>query len=238
MKAGDLLFRIDPGAVRRSRSLQAEAQLAAAELQTSQLEVQAVGHRRRHQRRRGQSGDPCSARLSRQQALLGARLHDPRRDYDDAVNEVHKARDRSSPMRAPRSNNASGGDRAGRQPAGDRGGARRRSPRRGSTCPARHRPRADRAAIVAKADRLLVGQSAITGVAMLSIVDRQAGAWVEANFKEGDLAHMAVGQPAEVTLRRLSGAQARRAMSRRSAPARAANSRSFRRRTPTAIGSR
>jgi membrane fusion protein (multidrug efflux system) len=43
----------------------------------------------------------------------------------------------------------------------------------------------------------LVGQSAITGIAMLSIVgDKQA--WIEANFKEGDLARMAVGQPADI----------------------------------------
>ena len=57
--------------------------------------------------------------------------------------------------------------------------------------------RAPTSGIVAKSDRLLVGQSAITGVAMLSIVGDQQ-AWVEANFKEGDLAKMAVGQPAEI----------------------------------------
>ena len=51
--------------------------------------------------------------------------------------------------------------------------------------------------IVAKSDRLLVGQSAIIGIAMLSIVGDK-DAWVEANFKEGDLARMAVGQRADI----------------------------------------
>ncbi len=46
--------------------------------------------------------------------------------------------------------------------------------------------RAPTSGTIAKSDRLLVGQTAVTGVAMLSIVgDKQA--WVEANFKEGDL---------------------------------------------------
>ena len=51
--------------------------------------------------------------------------------------------------------------------------------------------------IVANSDRLLVGQAAITGVAMLSIVKDRKG-WVEANFKEGDLARMAIGQSATI----------------------------------------
>lgn len=50
---------------------------------------------------------------------------------------------------------------------------------------------------IAQADRLLVGQEAIAGLPLLTIVARQ-GSYVEANFKETDLAEMRVGQRAEV----------------------------------------
>ena len=50
---------------------------------------------------------------------------------------------------------------------------------------------------IAQADRLLVGQEAIAGLPLLTIVARQ-GSYVEANFKETDLADMRVGQRAEV----------------------------------------
>jgi membrane fusion protein (multidrug efflux system) len=50
---------------------------------------------------------------------------------------------------------------------------------------------------IAQADRLLVGQEAIAGLPVLTIVARQ-GSYVEANFKETDLADMRVGQRAEV----------------------------------------
>jgi membrane fusion protein (multidrug efflux system) len=57
--------------------------------------------------------------------------------------------------------------------------------------------RAPIAGTIAQADRLLVGQEAIAGLPLLTIVARQ-GSYVEANFKETDLADMRVGQRAEV----------------------------------------
>jgi membrane fusion protein (multidrug efflux system) len=57
--------------------------------------------------------------------------------------------------------------------------------------------RAPMGGMIAQADRLLVGQEAIAGLPLLTIVARQ-GSYVEANFKETDLAEMRVGQPAEV----------------------------------------
>ena len=65
-----------------------------------------------------------------------------------------------------------------------------------------------------------------------------ARAWVEANFKEKDVGRMVPGQQADDRGRRLSRPEVRGACRRASAPAPAANSRCFRRRTPTAIGSR
>lgn len=62
---------------------------------------------------------------------------------------------------------------------------------------ARTTVRAPRAGRVAQADRLQVGQTMVAGLPALTIVDT-AHPWVEANFKETDLADMCVGQPAEM----------------------------------------
>lgn len=50
---------------------------------------------------------------------------------------------------------------------------------------------------IAQADRLLVGQEAIAGLPLLTIVASEGG-YIEANFKETDLADMRIGQRAEV----------------------------------------
>ena len=51
--------------------------------------------------------------------------------------------------------------------------------------------------IVTQIDRLQVGASAVGGVPMVTIV-RRGTTYVEANYKETDLANMAVGQPATI----------------------------------------
>ena len=50
---------------------------------------------------------------------------------------------------------------------------------------------------ISQADRLLPGQLMLTGLPAVSVVVSDKS-WVEANFKETDLAHMRVGQPAEL----------------------------------------
>ena len=191
VSAGDILYRVDPGPSEVAL-LQAEAQLSAAQLQTRQLQVQASGTGADIS---GAAADVAIQQraLGRQQALL-ARGFTTRANYDDAVNEVTKARTALADARA-RANNASaaiatGGD----QPAI---AAARAAIAKARLDLAHGIVRTPSSGIVAKADRLLVGQSAITGVSMLSIVTDKP-AWIEANFKEGDLAKMAVGQPAEV----------------------------------------
>jgi membrane fusion protein (multidrug efflux system) len=52
--------------------------------------------------------------------------------------------------------------------------------------------------IVSQTNRLLVGQMMVSGLPAVTIVS-DTRPWVEANFKETDLNHMRVGQPAEVT---------------------------------------
>lgn len=188
---GDLLYRIDPAPFQAVLD-SALAQLAAARLQTSQLQATASGS----------GGDIVEAEanlsiaqraLERQSALL-QRGFTTRADHDDALNEVAKARAQLVDART-RSQTAN----AAVAPSGSQ-------PQIAAALAAVEKARLDLAhteirapssGIVANSDRLLVGQSAITGVSMLSIVgDKQA--WVEANFKEKDLARMTAGQRATV----------------------------------------
>ncbi|RIX27382.1 HlyD family secretion protein [Sphingomonas edaphi] len=192
VKKGDILYRVDPAPFEAAVHA-AEAQLAAARLQTNQLVVQASGTGADIE---GAQANLAIARraLDRQVALL-KRGFTTRADYDDALNEVTKAETQLADARA-RSNNASAAIApGGNQPAI---AAAQAALEKARLDLAHTIIRAPTSGIVAKSDRLLIGQSAITGVAMLSIVGDKP-AWVEANFKEGDLAKMAVGQPAEVT---------------------------------------
>src|SRR3546814_16126488 len=50
---------------------------------------------------------------------------------------------------------------------------------------------------IAESDRLQRGQMMVAGLPAVTLVDT-AHPWVEANFKETDLADMCVGQPAEM----------------------------------------
>ena len=188
---GDPLYRIDPGTAQVAL-LQAQAQLAAAELQTRQLGVAAAGT----------GGDIIGATanlaiqrraLARQQALLG-RGFTTRSDYDDAVSEVTKAQTQLADARAQAANANAAIAPIGNQP---QIAAARAAIAKAQLDLTRGLVRAPEGGIIANSDRLLVGQAAITGVAMLSIVKDRAG-WVEANFKEGDLAKMQVGQRATV----------------------------------------
>src|SRR6185503_16435042 len=51
--------------------------------------------------------------------------------------------------------------------------------------------------VIENADNLQIGQMAVTGVGMLSLVHSQS-AWVEANFKEKDVGKMVPGQKARI----------------------------------------
>ena len=188
---GDPLYRVDP-ALNEVALMQAQAQLSAAELQTRQLKVQAAGTGGDI---RGAEANLAIMRraLSRQQALLQDGFT-TRANYDDAVNEVQKAETQLADARARAANAAAAIAGDGSQPAIE---AARAAIAKVRLDLQHGLVRAPASGLIAKADRLLVGQTAITGVSMLSIV-RDKDAWIEANFKEGDLARMAVGQPAIV----------------------------------------
>jgi membrane fusion protein (multidrug efflux system) len=52
---------------------------------------------------------------------------------------------------------------------------------------------------IANADRLQVGNMAVTGVGMLSLV-RSNAAWIEANFKEKDVGRIVPGQKVKIKI--------------------------------------
>ena len=191
VRRGDPLYRVDPAPTQVALS-QAEAQLAAAELQTRQLKVQAAGTGADI---RGELANLAIQRraFARQQTLLRQGFT-TRSRYDDALNEVQKAEQDLADARARSANAAAAIDPNGNQPAV---AAARAAIAKARLDLSHGLVVAPSDGVIAKADRLLVGQTAITGVSMLSIV-RDRNPWVEANFKERDLARMAVGQPATV----------------------------------------
>jgi len=188
---GDVLYRIDPAPFQAALHA-AEAQLAAAKLQTNQLYVQSAGTAADIQG--AEANLAVNRRAFDRQAALMKDGFTTKAAYDDALNDLTEARTDLANARAKSENAA-----AAISPRGDQ-------PQIAAAIAAVEKARLDLAhtvvraptnGIVAQSDRLLVGQTAITGVSMLSIVgDKQA--WVEANFKEGDLASMAVGQPTVV----------------------------------------
>jgi membrane fusion protein (multidrug efflux system) len=193
-----LLFRIDPSPFRVALE-QAEAQLAEAQLQTQQLRVQAAGT----------GGDIVGAladlqikqrALGRQSALL-ARGFTTRSAYDDAVAEVRKAETVLADARA-RAANARAAVAPGEQPGV---AAARAAIDKARLDLAHTEVRAPFDGIIANSDRLQVGQAVAPGVGVLSLVHGR-GAWIEANFKEKDLARMVPGQKAEIKIDAYPGA--------------------------------
>ena len=59
--------------------------------------------------------------------------------------------------------------------------------------------KAPSAGVVAQSDRLQVGQYVTAATPVLALVET-GHSWVEANFKETDLTHMKVGEPATITI--------------------------------------
>jgi len=177
---------------------QAQAQLANARLQTQVLQTTAAGT----------SGDITGAEanlsikrnaLGRQQALLRQGFT-TRADYEDALNEVRTAETQLSDARA-RAANAHAAVAPGEQPQIAQAQAAVDKARLDLS---RTDVRAPMDGIVENADNLQIGQMAVTGVGMLSLV-HSTTAWVEANFKEKDVGKMIPGQRATVEVDAYSG---------------------------------
>ena len=192
VKRGQLLFRIDPAPFRVALE-QAEAQLAAARLQTTQLRTQAAGTGADITGAQANLAIKRNA-LGRQSALLKQGFT-TRSDYEDALNEVRSAETQLADARA-RAANAQSAIAPGEQPSIAQAQAAVDKARLDLS---RTEIRAPMDGIVANADRLQVGQMAVTGVGMLSVV-RSQQAWIEANFKEKDVGKMIPGQKVKIEI--------------------------------------
>ena len=188
---GDLLYRVDPAPYRVALE-QAEAQLSSAQLQTTVLKTQAAGT----------GGDISGAEanlaikrnaLGRQQALL-KKGFTTRADYEDALNEVRSAETQLADARARAANASAAVESHGEQPQIAQARAAVDKARLDLS---RTEVRAPMDGTVENADNLQVGQMAVTGLGMLSLVHSQ-NAWVEANFKEKDVGRMVRGQRASI----------------------------------------
>ena len=190
VKRGDLLFRIDPAPFQVALE-QAQAQLANAHLQTTQLRTQAAGTGADIRGSEANLKIKESA-FGRQQALLKQGFT-TRADYEDAMNEVRKAETELADARA-RAANANAAIAPGEQPSIAQAQA---AVDKAKLDLERTYIRAPMDGIVENADNLQIGQMAVTGIGMLSLVHSTA-AWVEANFKEKDVGKMVPGQRAKI----------------------------------------
>ena len=193
VKAGQLLFRVDPAPYRVALQ-QAEAQLAQARLQETQLVTQAAGTGA------DITGSQASLTiaeraLSRQSELLEQGFT-TRVSYDEALGDVERARTALADARAKAAN-----AHAAVAPSGDQPGeaAARAAIAKARLDLTRTEVRAPASGTVANADRLLPGQQVVPGIGMLSLVQSDE-AWIEANFKEKDLAQMAPGQRVKIEI--------------------------------------
>jgi membrane fusion protein (multidrug efflux system) len=192
VKRGDVLFRIDPAPFKVALE-QAEAQLAAARLQTNELRTQAAGT----------GADITGAQanleikrnaLGRQSALL-KKGFTTRADYEDALNEVRTAETELADARA-RAANASAAIAPGQQPSIAQAQA---AVDKAKLDLERTVVRAPMDGEIANADRLQIGTQIISGVGAVSVVHSDS-AWIEANFKEKQLMDMRPGQPVTVKI--------------------------------------
>lgn len=195
VKAGDLLFRIDPEPYSLQIS-QADAAIAAAQANVTALshapELTGVDISAARE-------DIAFARatLQRQEALW-QRGFTSKADYEAAQHAVAQAQERLRQAQAQqqeaRARLAEGAAVPGQNPQIAAAKARRAE---ADLALRRTEIRAPIAGRVAQSDRLQLGQQAITSLPMLTLV-AETSSYVEANFKETDLNDMRVGQPAEI----------------------------------------
>lgn len=198
VRTGELLFRIDPEPYRIALE-QADAAVANARLQVAQLRsgVAASGANVTGAR----SEVAFSQEAFNRQAELLKRGFTTRARFQEAQNDLQEARAKLAAAQAE-------AERARVAVAGSAGRPIDQHPQvqaalaqrdKAALELARTEVRAPRDGIVSQTDRLQVGQVAASGLPVVSLVGGQ-GIWVEANYKETDLDHMRVGQPAEVEL--------------------------------------
>jgi len=197
VKKGDVLFVVDQAPYRVALA-QADAAVAAAQVQVGQLQtdfkataVDIVGAR--------DNVRYAEEDLARQRALMAqgfttrVRLQQSEQALDNARTALRTAMADAAKARAAL---ATGSQVPGVNPDIAAAQAQRAQ---AALNLVRTVVRAPVAGRVSQADRLQVGQMAIEGLPMVSIVASERH-WVTANFKETDLDHMVPGQPATIRL--------------------------------------
>ncbi len=196
VRAGDLLFRIDPEPMRIALA-QADAAIAAAQVKVVGLETalnstgvdirganEDVGFFEQEYRRQSE--------LMERGFTTRARLQAAQHALDDARSKLANAQAEAAEARAAL---ATGSVAPGVNPQLLAAQAQRR---RAQLELSRTEVHAPVSGMVSQADRLQLGQMVTTGLPALTIVVSDKS-WIEANFKETDLARMRVGQPAKLT---------------------------------------
>ena len=192
---GQLLFRIDPEPYRLQLQ-QANAALAGAQVTVQSLrqDTDLTGVDIAAAR---EDIAFAQSKFERQQALLD-RGFTTKADYDAARHAVQQAREALNQAQArqaeARSRLATGSAVPGENPQIAAAEAQGASARLNL---GRTEVRSPSAGRVAQADRLQVGQQVIPNLPVLTLVE-DGSSWVEANFKETDLADMRPGQRAEI----------------------------------------
>lgn len=197
VNAGDLLFRLDPEPF-SLQIAQADAAVATAQASQSALANASALSGADISAAREQIGFARS-NLSRQQALWN-RGFTTKAAYEAAQHQVAMAQEQLSLAEAKREEAAAKLSQGSQVPGVFPQVAAARAQRGVAELNLRRTEvRAPVSGIVSQATRLQVGQDMITGVPALTLV-ADGSNYIEANFKETDLADMRVGQRAEVRL--------------------------------------
>ncbi|MEA3040364.1 MAG: rane fusion protein multidrug efflux system [Sphingomonadales bacterium] len=200
VKAGDLLFRIDPSPYRIALE-QAEAQIASAQVSVSKLQAENAGTGA--DILAAQDNLSISQRNFERYAELLRRGFTTRVLYDQALHGVQEAKQRLANAR----------NQAQVSAAQLRSGPESAQPVIAAAIAARDKALLDlkrtevRAPVdgyASQTERLQLGNMAVQGLGMVTVV-RSGDTWVEANFKETDLKNMAPGQPADIKVDAYSG---------------------------------
>ena len=196
VKAGDLLFRIDPHPFALAVS-QADAEIAAAQVdfqnlqsdyQTSGVDIAAA------------RSDIALAQANfERQSTLMDRGFTTKADFQASRHAVEQAQAKLHVAQASvvsaRSRLASGTAVPGQNPDVAKAMVTRDQAMLNLS---RTNIRAPISGRIAQSSRLQTGQMMVSGLPAVSLVDN-GNSWIEANFKETDLARMAIGQKAEIT---------------------------------------
>ena len=195
VKAGDLLFTVDPEPY-RIQIAQADAAIATAQANATALANSSELSGADIAAAREDIGF-AEATFERQRALW-ARGFTTKAGYDAAQHQVAQAREELRLAQAKgveaRARLATGAQVPGVLPAIAAAQAQRRAAELNL---ARTEVRAPMGGRITQADRLLKGQQIVSGLPVVTIV-ANSQSYVEANFKETELAEMHVGEAAQI----------------------------------------